>query len=253
MTGLLLRLAGPLQSWGDHSTFSTRDTRAYPTRSALIGLIASALGRHRGESISDLAALAFTIRVDRAGAVLRDFHTVGGGLARDQTVPTAEGSRRGAGLGTIVSHRYYLTDAAFTVAMTGPQPLVKTIADALDRPAWAPYLGRRSCPAEAPLLLRVTPGDPVDALYQSVPMARRRPATGDTVPVDFVLESPPTGRENASQLTVNDVPLDFHTHRRRYLSRSLWITRQSLPANLCVGLGHCYLNALATYLEGVPA
>ncbi|MDG4827690.1 type I-E CRISPR-associated protein Cas5/CasD [Solwaraspora sp. WMMD1047] len=252
MTGLLLRLAGPLQSWGDHSTFSTRDTRAYPTRSALIGLIASALGRRREEPISDLTALAFTIRVDRAGAVLRDFHTVGGGLARDQTVPTAEGSRRGPGQGTIVSHRYYLTDAAFTVAMTGPQPLVDAIANALDRPAWAPYLGRRSCPAEAPLLLQVTPGDPVHALYQSVPMARP-PVTGDTVPVDFVLESPPPGREDASQLTANDVPLDFHPHRRRYLSRSLWITRQSLPADLCVGLGDRYLTALATYLKGAPA
>lgn len=255
MTGLLLRLAGPMQSWGDHSTFSERDTWTYPTRSGLIGLIASAFGRLRGEPIDDLADLAFTIRVDRAGTVIQDFHTVGGGLPREQTVPTAEGGRRGPGLGTIVSRRYYLSDAVFTVAVTGPERLLRAVAAALERPAWAPYLGRRSCPTEIPLLLRATTEDPVVHLLQFLPLARAVPAAaGDTVPVDFVLDKPPACDEkDTSRAIVNDIPIDFHPHRRRYRSRSVWVTRQLLPARLCRGLGSDYLTALAEYLEGAPA
>jgi CRISPR system Cascade subunit CasD len=252
VTGLLLRLAGPLQSWGDHSTFTERDTRTYPTRSALIGLFASALGRHRDEPIDDLTDLAITIRVDRPGTLLRDFHTIGGGLPREQTTPTADGGRRTAGKTTIVSRRAYLADAVFTVAVTGPPTLIQTVADALDRPAWAPYLGRRSCPAETPLLLRPTVPDPVAELYQSVPLARPEPPTGDTVPVDIVLENPPPGQEAASRLTTNDLPVSFHPQRRHYRSRSIWVTRAHLPASLCHGHGAKYLNALRTYLQGVP-
>ncbi|WP_213456981.1 type I-E CRISPR-associated protein Cas5/CasD [Rhizomonospora bruguierae] len=253
MSGLLLRLAGPMQSWGDHSTFSVRDTRPYPTRSGLIGLFAGVLGRHRGEPIDDLADLAITIRVDRPGTLMQDFHTVGGGLPREQTTPTAEGGRRLPGTGTIVSRRNYLADAVFTVAVTGPQPVTEQVAQALDNPAWAPYLGRRSCPAETPLLLRSAVDDPVADLHQLVPLARRKPSSDDSVPVDFILESPPSGQDNTSRLAVNDLPIDFHPHRRHYRSRSIWVTSQPLPARLFVDPGIDYLRALKKYLEGVPA
>jgi len=45
MSVLLLRLAGPLQSWGDSSRFATRGTRREPTKSGVIGMVAAALGR----------------------------------------------------------------------------------------------------------------------------------------------------------------------------------------------------------------
>ena len=41
--GLLLRLAGPLQSWGERSHFNERDTARFPTRSGVIGMLAAAL------------------------------------------------------------------------------------------------------------------------------------------------------------------------------------------------------------------
>lgn len=252
MTGLLIRLAGPMQSWGDHSTFSERDTRPYPTRSGLIGLFAAALGRHRGEPIDDLAELGITIRVDRPGTPMQDFHTVGGGLPPARTVMTAEGKRRAAGTGTIVSRRHYLADAVFTAAVTGPADTVAAVAAALSEPVWAPYLGRRSCPAEAPLLLRWPVTDPVHDLYTAVPLARRHPGEDKpTVDVDFIFEQPPaTETEGAARLTLNDVPVDFHPHRRRYLARSAWVSHEKLPAKLCGGIGSDYLTALARYLEG---
>jgi CRISPR system Cascade subunit CasD len=261
VNGLLLRLAGPMQSWGDHSTFSERDTRPYPTRSALIGMIAAAAGHGRDQPIDEeLTALGFTIRVDRPGIPMEDFHTVGGGLPTARTVMTAEGKRRGAGKETIVSRRHYLADAAFTVAVTGPPPAIANVAEALTRPVWAPYLGRRSCPAEAPLLLRGPGPDVVDDLYRSVPLARPQPRTPtdstdatNTVNVDFVLDTPPPDLAAGAQLTFNDVPIDFHPHRRSYRSRSIWVVTKKMPADLCAGFGGDYLTALASYLEGVPS
>ena len=75
MTVLLLRLAGPLQSWGDSSRFTTRATRREPTKSGVIGLLAAAQGRRRTDSIEDLLTLRFGVRTDQPGSVVRDFQT----------------------------------------------------------------------------------------------------------------------------------------------------------------------------------
>ncbi|MFD6874351.1 MULTISPECIES: type I-E CRISPR-associated protein Cas5/CasD [unclassified Streptomyces] len=76
---LLLRLAAPLQSWGAVSRFSRRDSHSRPTKSAVIGLCAAALGRDRTEPIDDLAALEFGVRADHPGTPVRDYHSVGAG------------------------------------------------------------------------------------------------------------------------------------------------------------------------------
>ena len=65
MSTLLLRLAAPMQSWGTDSKFEWRRTERAPTKSSVIGLIAAALGRMRNESIDDLKALRFGVRVDK--------------------------------------------------------------------------------------------------------------------------------------------------------------------------------------------
>lgn len=94
MSGLLLRLAAPMQSWGEHSVFSERDTQNFPTRSGLLGLIAAARGIERGQPLGNLHRLCFTVRVDRPGVRMVDFHTIGGGLPRARGVLTADGKRQ---------------------------------------------------------------------------------------------------------------------------------------------------------------
>jgi CRISPR system Cascade subunit CasD len=246
MSGLLLRLAGPLQSWGDHSTFDVRDTAPYPTRSGLLGMLAAAAGIRRGEPLGVLTELEFTIRVDRPGMPMQDFHTVGGGLPNPLTVPTAEGKRKQPGSETIVSRRSYLADAVFTVAVTGPESAVHLTANALRRPAWASYLGRRSYPPEQPLLLGPPTDDPVDELRTRLPLNRHRPPFDSTVDVDLVHPVAPAGE--AIRTTLNDIPLDFHPQRRRYLARSVHVETLSLPADLCAGVGTDYLTTLERYL-----
>lgn len=87
---LLLHLHGPLQAWGARSRFNSRSTEPAPTKSAVIGLLAAALGRPRGTVIADLAELVLTVRVDRPGRVLRDFHTVGAAYRPGQRLLRAQ-------------------------------------------------------------------------------------------------------------------------------------------------------------------
>lgn len=245
VVGLILRLAGPLQSWGEHSTFRERDTQPYPTRSGILGLIAAAQGRPRTTGLADYFQLRLTVRVDQPGVMLTDFHTVGGGLPSDQTVPLAKGGRRGEGKGTLVSRRYYLADAAFTVGIEGPDELICELSDALRRPAWAPYLGRRSCPPAEPVLLASGVVDPVRALKEQVPLSRERPRGRDTVAVDFVYET--DIRDPHARAHLMDVPVSFHPLRRTYRPRAVRVQTEHLPADLCGGRGRDQLQALAEY------
>ncbi|WP_046499831.1 type I-E CRISPR-associated protein Cas5/CasD [Streptomyces odonnellii] len=295
MSGFLLQLGGPLQSWGEHSDFTDRDTVSHPTRSGLIGMIASAFGISRDQAVADwedgsapptgfgrLTRLRFTIRCDRPGTRLRDFHTVGGGYPAHRTVPTAKGGRRGAGMTTIVSHRGYLSDAVFTVAVTAPNAadLAAECAQALAAPRWPLHMGRRSCPPGALFLLRADVPDPVREL-RAVPLARSRPGpvrpgddepgepvespatvtvrfTADTpfppdfvngLPAGVVADSPAPTSGRSSVSTLNDEPVRLMSRDRVYRSRPAYATSCRLPADLCAGHGLAYLDALDSYLH----
>lgn len=130
MSTLLLRLAGPMQSWGTDSKFDERRTGREPSKSGVIGLVAAALGiaRQDREALQTLNGLRFGVRVDREGVLLRDYH-----IAR-----TAKDV-------AYVTHRYYLSDAEFVAGLeSDDRALLAQIAQALQAPAFPLYLGRRS-------------------------------------------------------------------------------------------------------------
>src|SRR5690348_13630904 len=109
MPTLLLRLAGPMQSWGTTSRFDQRDTGKEPSKSGVIGLLAAALGIDRGSwsDLQPLASLSMGVRHDRPGIVKRDYQTA-------QEIISADGSKVH---GTAVTTRHYLADAAFLVGV----------------------------------------------------------------------------------------------------------------------------------------
>ena len=76
MKTLLLKFAGPLQSWGTNSHFESRYTDFYPSKSAVIGMVAASFGyrRKEDEKIQKLNELDFAIRIDQPGNLLKDFH-----------------------------------------------------------------------------------------------------------------------------------------------------------------------------------
>jgi CRISPR system Cascade subunit CasD len=230
VTGLVLRLAGPLQSWGEHSTFTERDTLRFPTRSGITGLLAAAQGIRRGEPLGKFGQLAFTVRVDRPGILLQDFHTTGGGLPRSWTIPTASGGHRPEGTAIVVTRRWYLSDAVFTLAIEGPGDLIEEAAASLRAPRWQPYLGRRSCPPDQPLLLRLTPGDPVQELRELVPLPARRAGGTSEIAVEMIAEAP--GDDDAAITETNDVPEVLGRLERRYRSRAVYRSTIQVPAAL---------------------
>ncbi|MFE3455545.1 type I-E CRISPR-associated protein Cas5/CasD [Nonomuraea sp. NPDC059194] len=242
MSGLVLRLAGPLQSWGEHSVFTQRDTVRFPTRSGLIGLLASAEGTSRDRALNAYEALRFTVRIDRPGVQLIDFHTVGGGLPRG--VPRPDGTYRAKDTATMVTRRQYLSDAAFTVAVEGDAARLAELAEALRRPYWQPYLGRRSCPPDQPLLLRHS-DDPVGDLKTKVPVMRRlRP--DDELTAEFITEGALDAADSVTQLA--DVPESFNRYARRYRTRTVSITTTTLPRQLC-RTGDEFWDQLVAYIQ----
>ncbi len=142
MPTLLLRLVGPMQSWGIASRFDQRDTGKEPSKSGVVGLIAAALGIDRANwiDLEPLAALTMGVRHDRPGIQRRDYQTAG--CARGDAIITADGKPAKGG---VVSHRFYLADAAFLVGLESEdRVLLERIHAALRNPFWPLALGRKS-------------------------------------------------------------------------------------------------------------
>ncbi|MFB7476853.1 type I-E CRISPR-associated protein Cas5/CasD [Kitasatospora sp. NPDC056184] len=254
--GLLLHLAAPMQSWGSPSQFGTRLTYPYPTRSGLTGLFACVLGLPRGSDLGELAVLRYTVRIDRPGRLLRDYQTVGGGFPREKTVITAAGGRRPLNEATLQSERWYLADAAFTVAVTGPPAVTERVADGLRRPVWHPYLGRRSCPPTSPILVAAV--DDPEAELRRLPLHRepdrsdpgsgfaesRSGDEGRAVEVVFVHDTDPgTGRPPVTQVR-DQLPA---AGGRRFADRPLWETRHTFTHDQHAGTGTAWITALTAY------
>lgn len=176
---LIFRLYGILASWGEIAVGERRSSWSRPSKSAVLGLVAAALGLKRQENDRH-AALAegygFAIRVDAPGVPLRDFHTVQTAHSRDVKKLQKKDARpltRGRELSvkvrvTILSQRDYYADALYTAALwarhNAPISLFN-ISNALLRPEFALYLGRKSCPLSLPLAPEVIKaGDLFEAL-----------------------------------------------------------------------------------------
>jgi CRISPR system Cascade subunit CasD len=137
MGTLLLRLAGPLQSWGITSRFDQRDTGKEPSKSGVIGLLAAAIGieRENWVNLEPLTHLSMGVRHDRSGVPKRDYQTA-------QNIISADHSKIHP---TAVTTRDYLSDAAFLVGLEShDKVLLAKIHEALRNPVWPLALGRKS-------------------------------------------------------------------------------------------------------------
>ncbi len=234
MMTLLLRLAGPMQSWGTASKFRERDTGREPSKSGVVGLLAAALGRPRTAPIADLAALQMGVRVNREGVLQRDYQTVGGThwpgnrYARDdaQRYGVAEFDGKVTG-NAIPTNRYYLADADFLVGLatqnSEQETLLREIDHALQYPVWPLALGRKAFVPGEPIRLPDTPplgpglreGALRDVLWQ-YPW----PVDNEGKPKErlrFVFDDP-TGQSGIMRL---DVPIGFDPLQRRYQARAV--------------------------------
>ncbi len=232
MRALILRLEGPLMSFGDRAIDELRPTRRLPCRSMLTGLLANALGwDHR-----DVGALGrlqerlrFASRLDREGMALVDFQTAEiakrDPLWTTRGVPAGRAGGEGSYSGPVLRYRHYRADALVTVALTldpiGEAPDLDALATALRRPERPLFLGRKGCPPAGPILeVEVEAASLVAALGQAAPL--RRDTRGEVPPDSLLIETEDDPAEPDGQRVVEvadrrDWRLGFHTglgHRR---------------------------------------
>ncbi len=216
MSTLLLRLEGPLQAWSSQGKLGVRDTEREPTKSGVLGLLGAALGVDRSDDagLAELARLAMAVRVDRAGSLLHDYHTAGGGSFRGSKKYTVHGTND-----CVPTHRYYLQDASFLVGLEGERALLERVARAFDAPRWPLCLGRRSCPLSVFPVIAVV-DEPLVQAVRSAPRAER----SDVGALRMVVETPDASEGDPR----GDVPLSFGPYERRYGVR--YVRTEWLPA-----------------------
>jgi CRISPR system Cascade subunit CasD len=204
MNVLLLRLMGPMQSWGLQSRFLERDTGLEPSKSGVVGLLCAAQGKSRDDTraVQELAQLKMGVRVDRPGVLAYDYHTA-------QNVREANAKRvdldERKGVRDSVSRRHYLSDAAFLVGLESDDPaLLERLQDTLQNPRWPLYLGRKAFVPSAPIHLKdgLRPNQDLRTALQTYPwLGRQTEECPDLLRV--VLED-----ENGDQVRP-DQPLSF--------------------------------------------
>ncbi len=148
---LLIRLYGPLASWGEIAVGESRHSAVHPSRSAMLGLLGAALGIQRDDDAGQQALIKgyrFGIKLECAGSPLRDYHTVQVGvLPRKFQFRSRRQELMADKVDTILSTREYRCDSVALVAVealaSAPVDL-SSLADALRRPHFQLYLGRKS-------------------------------------------------------------------------------------------------------------
>jgi CRISPR system Cascade subunit CasD len=208
-----MRLAAPLQAWGLDNKFERRGTAREPTKSGVIGLLASALGIERDDTaaLESLSVLRFGVRVDQPGLLLHDFHTA---RVHGKDNP-------------YVTHRYYLADAVFLAGVEAEdEARMHMLEQALLTPAYPLFLGRRSCPPAGRLCLGLRDAALEAALrnepWQAGEAYKRREKKAA---LTLVLDA-----EKPGVLRRRDIPLSFSQGHRQHAFRYV----EDIPGSVLV-------------------
>jgi CRISPR system Cascade subunit CasD len=226
MKTLLLRLVGPMQSWGTQSRYSIRDTNLEPSKSGVIGLIYSALGKKRIEeeldepekpSLKKLAALRMGVRIDSPGTMLSDYQTIGGmpptqreakKTRKEKWIYLATGDNS---YDATISPRYYLSDAKFLVGLEGDENLISLLYEKIAKPQQQIFLGRKSFVPSEPIWLEKQLFDlTIEATFEKYPLLRETNQNNPNEKLVCVME---TKSNDPMGIIRQDVPLSFAARR----------------------------------------
>jgi len=210
---LIIKLQGTMQAWGSHTYEDYRPSHIFPTRSGIVGLLAACLGIDREDVIKREALnnslTKLTVRADPRclGSKttpfkmhkITDFHTV-------QNARKVDGASRKE---AIVSRREYLCDAEFSIAMIFDKEQgysLEEIHQAIKKPYFTPFLGRKSCPLQRPLFEAIVTAD------------NAQTALVDIAPMRGTLYSEES-LKNAVPMEVRDIPMP--TAVRQFSTRTV--------------------------------
>lgn len=217
---LILKCHGAMQAWGGHTYEDYRPSLIFPTRSAVVGLLGACLGLGREQSDQlkllnrsfELTVVANPRRVEhRHFDAQREARRVSLHKLTDyHTVLDARRSDGGQREDAIVSRREYLCDAEFTLALRFKNQVayqLQQVVEAIRKPKYTPYLGRRSCPLHRPLFEAIVEAESAEQAFKKI----------ETVGTIYS-ETPLAG---AHEMKVRDLPL-FENHRC-FVTRSVYV------------------------------
>ena len=217
MKTILLKFSGPLQSYGTSSHFQTRYTDYYPSKSAVLGLLAACLGYRRDEEekLRELSTLKFAVRIDQQGGLLKDYHIA---ITDKEIVEKPQ---------TYVTNRYYLEDALFVVALSGMDELIDTLTKAIKSPYFQPFMGRRSLPVPVDFFLGVSAEDFLDSLRNLPWQAahwykkkKRKQGIGEKISLEVYADEEILKDEKISRSKLRrDIPISFSQKGRQFAFR----------------------------------
>ena len=161
---LTFALVAPIAAFGDVTVGERRSSWDRPARSAVLGLVGACLGVERADAEGQEAlatSYGLALRCHAPGRLLADYHTA--------QVPPTRRNRRFATraeelavpkteLSTVLSRRDYRVGAWHLGALwarPGARWTLDAVAEAMRRPVFAPFLGRRACPLGLPLAPRL--------------------------------------------------------------------------------------------------
>lgn len=208
MKALVLRLDGPMMSFGSVLVDQHGFIDQFPGQAMLTGLCANALGWEHSDfhKLQELQRrLDYAARWDERPLLMVDYHTVD--LGQPKMIGYADRTKRGdpvggwttrgtvqhraggegAKFGTHQRFRHYWVNGLMTVTLGlagDEEPQIETLAEAFRLPARPLFLGRKTCLPARPLLDPHTPiaeGEDLLAILQQVPIWDR---AGQVKPLD---------------------------------------------------------------------
>jgi CRISPR system Cascade subunit CasD len=175
---LVFQLYGAMAAWGDIAVGEHRPSLGHPGKSAIIGLLAAALGIERSDDAKHqqlTESYQIAVCVQASGELLRDYHTIQvPGGKRTYATRRDELLTDKLNLNTILSQRDYRTDAVYQVAVWSKNKnlpfSLESLQQHLQQPVFTLYLGRKSCPVSLPLQPKILKGFTLQQAFEQYPL-----------------------------------------------------------------------------------
>lgn len=163
MNYLKLTLSGVLQYFSDSDSIALRttyNTSLYPTKRAIVGMLASALGYERKDARSKELFNNIDVKysIIEEPIILNDFQTIRplksqknymNKFNKRNTFQTVEGKYRD---GSLCKKVQFLQDAEYEIFIGGSDELLKELYDAIRNPVYSLFIGKRSCVPNKPIV-----------------------------------------------------------------------------------------------------
>lgn len=135
----VIKIESFFQTWSDSTKYKNMETRRFPTRSGITGILLACLGVQRKNSINaieSINSLSMAVREDRRGQIFEDVQTAHPPFNR------ADGNIEKNNHN--LTFRNIIADASYHAAISGPEAIIDELIKAVKNPIFKPFLGKKA-------------------------------------------------------------------------------------------------------------